>query len=842
MSTPAPDPDATERRESDSPHVARSQRKDAQFAPGTIIAARYRISGILGSGGMGEVYRADDIKLGQQVALKFLPARLARDATLLDRLHDEVRLGRQIAHPNVCRIYDIVEWESAHFVSMEYVDGEDLARLLHRIGRLSHDKAVDIARGIAAGLHAAHVKGILHRDLKPANVMIDSHGDARIMDFGLALAAEDDSQEGVIAGTPAYMAPEQITGRPATIQSDLYALGLVMYELFTGKRVHSGRTLRDRVRDSTSGITTPSDVVRDIDPTVERVILRCLDDDPSRRPRSAREVIESLPGGDPLAAALAAGETPSPRMVAAAGTEGTLKPIVAIGLLAAIVALFATLIFFVHRAGVMTMIGMDKPPEVQLDRASAMLRQLGIPRQDDTTFGFDEKLKHEAWVYVHDRASVANRWSRGLPLLSFWMREQREPFAIDPTQDRPAIEKPRQALPGASTIDVDPRGRLIALSSIASPSWKAKPLDWRALFNAAGLDIAQFTPIAPAAVPVSMADARAAWRGRHPEDGTPIRIEAAAWRGVPVLFRIVAPWDEVDETNRIPFGGPGFGVFILVCAVIAIGGGLLVARRNLRLRRGDRQGALRLGIAMFLLAVIADLFGTEHRLAAGYEMTLLTLIVASALFFASVRALLYVAVEPYIRRHYPDLLIAWTRFLEGRWRDPMVGRDILIGIVLGLVHACLATGGSALPTTGLTSLAHTGGRFTAEAVSGGINAGLSFMFGLMLFSILLRKRALAVGAIWVLVFAMFSFASHEPARLAQFAVIAALYAIAVGRFGLLTTVALHTTFTATFFNPTPGALAWYTVRAAIPPLLIVILALWAFRTSLGDQRLIATDL
>src|SRR5215212_542549 len=432
MATPSPDQELTARIDSDARRPMRGRGNEAQFAPGTIIAGRYRISGILGAGGMGEVYRADDLKLGQAVALKFLPARLARDPLLLERLHDEVRLGRQIAHPNVCRIYDIIDWEDAHFVSMEYVDGEDLSRLLHRIGRLAHDKAVDIARGIAAGLHAAHGKGILHRDLKPANIMIDSHGDARIMDFGLALADEDDSQDGVIAGTPAYMAPEQIAGQPATIQSDLYALGLVMYELFTGKRAHSGKTLRDRVRDQSSEITTPSNVIRDIDPAVERIILRCLDSDPTRRPRSAREVIDSLPGGDPLAAAMAAGETPSPRIIAAAGTEGTLKPAVAIGLLAIIVALVAAMFALARRNSIQT-IHMDKPPEVQLERATTMLRQLGIPQQKFATHGFANKKKYAAWVYFRDRSwNRTRRFARGLPLISFWAREQPEVFSVFP--------------------------------------------------------------------------------------------------------------------------------------------------------------------------------------------------------------------------------------------------------------------------------------------------------------------------------------------------------------------------------------------------------------------------
>src|SRR5262249_7676978 len=149
-----------------------------------------------GRGGMGEVYRADDLKLGHPVALKFLPATLAADAGLLERFHAEVRNARQVSHPNVCRVYDIGEVVSAdgasqHFLSMEYIDGEDLASLLRRIGRLRGDKTIEIARQLCAGLAAAHERGLLHRDLKPANIMIDGRGRSRITDFGLAVPTND---------------------------------------------------------------------------------------------------------------------------------------------------------------------------------------------------------------------------------------------------------------------------------------------------------------------------------------------------------------------------------------------------------------------------------------------------------------------------------------------------------------------------------------------------------------------------------------------------------------------------------------------------------------------------
>ena len=167
--------------------LASSDTLDGEgFTPGTVIAERYRVIGLIGRGGMGEVYRADDLKLGQPVALKFLPRDLANDRGRLDRFFTEVRMARQVSHPNVCRVYDIAEVDGQHFLSMEYVDGEDLASLLKRIGRLPPDKALDVARQLCAGLAAAHDRGVLHRDLKPANVMLDGRGRARITDFGLA--------------------------------------------------------------------------------------------------------------------------------------------------------------------------------------------------------------------------------------------------------------------------------------------------------------------------------------------------------------------------------------------------------------------------------------------------------------------------------------------------------------------------------------------------------------------------------------------------------------------------------------------------------------------------------
>ncbi|MFB3138640.1 MAG: serine/threonine-protein kinase, partial [Phycisphaerales bacterium] len=205
---------------------------EARFASGTLLAERYRIVAPLGAGGMGEVYRADDLTLGQVVALKFLPQRCCGDAAWLARLRNEVRLARGIAHPNICRVYDIGEADGEHFISMEYIDGEDLASLLRRIGRLAKDKALQIARQLCAALAAAHERSVLHRDLKPANIMLDGRGQVRITDFGIAALTEQVNKQETVIGTPAYMSPEQLAGTNVSVRSDIYSLGLVLYEIF----------------------------------------------------------------------------------------------------------------------------------------------------------------------------------------------------------------------------------------------------------------------------------------------------------------------------------------------------------------------------------------------------------------------------------------------------------------------------------------------------------------------------------------------------------------------------------------------------------------------------------
>src|SRR3954452_21128461 len=279
-----------------------------RFPPGTLLASRYRIVSRLGKGGMGEVFRADDLIIGQPVALKFLPESAKSNVNLLTRFYDEVRIARRISHKTVCRVYDIGEVDGQPYLSMEYIDGEDLASLLRRIGRLPSDKATEFARKLCAGVAAAHSQGVLHRDLKPANIMIDSRGELRVADFGLAAIAEQLQSDEIRNGTPAYMAPEQLMGTEVSAQSDLYAVGLILYEMFTGKLPFEAETIAEMTRlRQESRATNPSTLIGDLDKGVERAILRCLEPNPKLRPASALALSAALPGGDPLAAAIADG-------------------------------------------------------------------------------------------------------------------------------------------------------------------------------------------------------------------------------------------------------------------------------------------------------------------------------------------------------------------------------------------------------------------------------------------------------------------------------------------------------------------------------------------------------
>jgi Protein kinase domain len=476
--------------------------RNGGFSPGTVLVERYRIVALLGRGGMGEVYRAEDLKLGNVVALKFLPASLQKDAAALAGFHAEVRNARQVSHPNVCRVYDIGEVNGQHFLTMEYIDGEDLASLLRRIGRLPGDKALETAHQICAGLAAAHDCGLLHRDLKPANIMLDGRGRVRITDFGLALSNDDATGRSETAGTPAYMAPEQIGRGEASVRSDIYSLGLVFYELFTGRLPYQATTpVEWRRAHMESSPRTPSSVVKDIDPVVEKAILRCLQKDPALRPSSVRQVAAALPGGDPLAAALAAGETPSPEMVAASGETEGLRPAVAWVVLAGVIVSFLAAILLSAQTMLYRRVPLEKPPEELAGRAREILQSVGYAEPPvDSATGFYEGREFLRYIAEHDKSKT--RWDNlETGAFAFWYRGSPRPltaysvayFSGAPVFGSVWTNDPPMNISGMTLVELTPLGHLrhfIAVPPQIEKSGSPAPsADWSPLFSAAGLTL-----------------------------------------------------------------------------------------------------------------------------------------------------------------------------------------------------------------------------------------------------------------------------------------------------------------------------------------------------------------
>jgi serine/threonine-protein kinase len=678
--------------------VAHSASSNERFAPGDLLLERYRVIGLLGKGGMGEVYRADDLKLGQPVALKFLPAVAQGGADRLERFYNEARMAREVSHPAVCRVHDIGEAGGQHFLSMEYVDGEDLATLVRRIGRLPADKATEIARQVCAGIAAAHAKGVLHRDLKPQNVMLDGRGKARITDFGLAGLAAAIQGDEIRSGTPAYMSPEQLAGREVTLKSDLYALGLVLYEVFTGRRAYPGRSLTEIRKQHEEPLPPPSELVADIPRVAEEAILACLDPDPRRRPPSALAVSAMLSGGDALAAALAAGETPSPEMVAAAGRTEGMRPVWAWTCLVAILASTATLVVLSRGRSLIDRVPGAKAPAVLEDRARTILGKLGYAEPPvDRALGYGVDWDYFRWAErTKPKAERFHGIDSGEPaLLYIWYRQSPRPLVSERMSGAVYYTHPPLVVSGMAGVRLDLSGRLLALYAVPPQVERDGPAsepDWSILFEEAGLDPAAFEEVEPRWTPSSYGDARAAWEGVYPRrPDIPLRIEAAAHRGRPVSFHLIMPWTRPDRME--PFqpapGQAAMQVAFLAVLALLITAGAFLARRNTMAGRGDRRGAFRLAAVIFVLGFSSWLLHAHHVADREGETRLLTQGTAQVLLTAAILWLLYLALEPYVRRSWPHTVISWTRLLGGAVQDPLVGRDALLGAVWGASLAAL---------------------------------------------------------------------------------------------------------------------------------------------------------
>lgn len=837
--------------------------------PGQIVAERYRIVALAGRGGMGEVYRAEDLTLSQVVAIKFLPESLSHDPAALARFRSEVRIARQVSHPNVCRVFDVGEADGITFLCMEYVDGEDLASLVRRIGRLSPDKAIEVARQVCAGLAAAHERGVIHRDLKPANLMLDSAGKIRIADFGLAGIAASIQGADVRAGTPAYMAPEQLAGKEVTAKSDLYSLGLVLYEILTGRRAFEAATLAElmKMREE-SAPSKPSLLVRDLDPLLERVILRCLEKDPALRPATALQVAAALPGGDPLAAALAAGETPSPEMVVAAGETQGMRPRNAAMLLALIAAGLLAAVLIGQATQLVNRITLENPPEILAARAREMMARLGAGGQaSDFVYGFQTDGGYLHYITEHDR--TATRWNilsadRPSPM-DFWYRQSPTSLRAEKFGDGTvSTDDPAMDVGGMALAILDANGLLQHLEVVPPQMETApgtqEPANWPALFGAAGLDAAAFHSAEPEWTPPVWGDSRAAWTGTLPgSPAIPVRIEAAAYRGKPVYFDVIYPWStpgrsaQEHSTRHQKIVAV---VFVLVVVLILMGA-VLLARRNVQQGRGDYKGAMRLG-GLILLTSLSIWALRAHHVPDFGELRLVLESAGGWLLMTFFTVVLYLALEPFVRSREPHILISWSRLLAGKFRDPLVGRDILIGAVYGIALLLVESSDNfVLPLVG--RLPPIPGLISTDSLLGVREAlalllvyalqqtiyALGIFFLLFLLKRVLRKTSLAIAAVAVVgTFLSLNSGEENPwfAAIALF-ILYASFLLVLQRFGLLPlVVGLVVQNVLLIFPVTTHLSRWYATAGLTGLTAIALLAMYGYHTAMAGQRLFSGEL
>ncbi len=689
------------------PAQPESANDGASFASDT-VASRYRIGALLGRGGMASVYLADDLTLGQSVAIKFLDARFATRRDWIEHFHNEVRLARIVTHFNVCRVFDIGETSGRPFLTMEYIEGENLATMLRSGGKQPFEKSVDIARQVCTGLAAAHGAGVLHRDLKPANIMIDEPGRVRITDFGIAVSVDGDASRELSAGTPAYMSPEQIAGREVDVRSDIYALGAVLYELFSGKPPFAADSMEQYIRLHESQTPPPlSEVVPDVDPRIEDLIDRCLRKSPKGRPPSALDVAAMLPGVDVLSVALSANQIPSPRMVAEASVAAVRvrRPgrllLVSLACLALLPLLRSesglpwekdgALPIEVLRQRARETLKSVTIPFIAIDEADglcgttdavALFEQLGMPRSEEV------RLAIPANDYV------------------FWLREAE--FRLKPElaetlvfgNARVSLLDPPITDSGQRFVLLTQEGRFLG-AAVVPPSGPERndtgstlshSLDWnRALvakvFSEAGL-------LEPVDLPESKLESRTCqeWSSSHSSLETPSMISCRASDRAMVAAITDEQSGEAATTGPLHWLRALTAVDATRLMFLAV---LLAAIpltwMNCRTRRIDLSGAVTMGAFVFAVQLLASLVGSTHVPEFSAELTLIAIMLLRAFSAAAIVIILYLALEPFARRYWPHLLIGWTRLLSVRKLDSLIWQQVLVGVTLGCLWALLFT-------------------------------------------------------------------------------------------------------------------------------------------------------
>jgi len=667
------------------------------------------------------------------------------------------------------------------------------------------------------------------------------------------------------------MAPELVEGQPASVRSDLFALGLVLHEICTGKRA----TISTNTDAATPALVSG---LADVPVALQHVIQRCLQRDPMARPASALAVMAALPGGDPLQAAMAAGETPSPAMVAAAGTVGTLRVGLAWSLL---LAGFAGLLLLMWLSASSTLVGRVAPttsPIVLAERARAILKDAGIsvPAVDS----------HYAYLvdqsYFQGSSAVdrkGGRWddlaaSTPGPLL-FLYRQSAEPMVALRTTIRPfgpaeagrvTQDDPPTNLPGMADVLLDQRGRLVSLRVVGSPepdgAGTRKTPNWDSLLTAATFDLTALKPTAPRAVLPVAANQRIAWMGPIAGAGdVPMHVEAAAldgelvWFGVQPLATagIIMPLAAISTAiTPVPPAQLTAMWTLLLCSVLLWVGIAVLLRRNLRLGRSDRAGAFKVSSFLFLSAFLALLLRADHVALAFEEAGLISNLLAQTLLFAAVVWSSYIALEPVARRRWPQLLVGWTRLVSGRWTDPLVGCNALIGGLAGISMALVLHLAIVIPDywgwsspvprgralSSLAELRHLA-HFALWTPFAAVVVHFGTLLGWLIFHRLLRNRWLTLATLAMAQYlGLAAITGADQLWSVATAVFTAIYLGVTLRAGLLAGVVALYVFLLLEVTPlTLDWTVWYADRTWLTGLVLATILVYGFRTALASQPL-----
>ncbi|MBD3872293.1 MAG: protein kinase, partial [Acidobacteria bacterium] len=655
-------------------------------------------------------------------------------------------------------------------------------------------------------------------------------------------------------------------------KSDLFALGLVLYELFTGEQPYKGKTPAEILQhQEQSSPTTPSSLVESFDPAVERVILKCLEKDPVQRPPSALAVSAALPGGDPLAAALAAGETPSPELVAQAGGAESVSPKTAIGLFLAALVFTAIWVVLAPQAQLVGYLDLQKSPEVLVSRAQQILLDFGYDEAPgDSLFDF---YPNEAYLgHIEKNDVSSDRWDRlgDSQPAALRFRYRQSPQAIVKESAGSIgnwMQDPPMTIAGEAMLELDPKGRLLSFLAlpperVESASAAAPEPDWQPILSAAGLDPAQLVAEESIWVPPVYADTRAAWVGTYPDaPDIEIRIEAAAFQGRPVAMRLLEPWNRTraEETADLAARTRTSEVFQHVTFNLMILAAIFVAWRNLRLGRGDRKTALRfalyLGVVRLLWVVGA------HHVATQGESWILYSHYAYSVWRIFLVWTFYMAVEPYARRLWPHMLVTWVRFVGGRWRDPLVGRGILVGVAAGAFLTNLGwllnwlfprlTGmPGSLPDVELSTLealrrgTHLVTALAIDHTNAILHHDLLIVLILVILRLLLRRTWLAVAAAFVLGIGAYWPAYSSPAVYLIFISLSLVVFIGVlFRYGFLSIVVSSAVGALLTGIPITYQVSSWTFGGTVVALALVLgLAIYGLRIALAGRPLFRDEL